>query len=273
MQAAPRQALPVPTVPVLARLPTAPMNIAAAPPLAVTMPTLPQEAAPAPKVVAVRAPTVSYQEASRGMSSGGAGWTAGVGRETGVKAGGPFGIGDGLAASGVTRHIVYVLDTSGSMKSRMDRAEDELRNALRGLRPGETFNIVAFSGGSQVFDPDMAEATPGTLQRASAFLHDLEASGDTDLEDAVVRALMLRDVNEVVILTDGVPTLGEKDPEKLASALRRFNTRHARISTIGLVGRDLNGKDNSFDAAQLLEQIARDSGGTSKLATVGVASP
>jgi len=259
VRAAPRLALRAPAVPLPVHLPTAPMSIAAAPALAVTMPT--PETAP------------SHQEASRGASGGGAGWTAGVGRETNVKAGGPFGIGDGLAASGVTRHIVYVLDTSGSMKSRMDRAEDELRSALRGLRPGETFNIVAFSGGSQMFDPDMAEATPGSLQRASAFLHDLEAGGDTDLEDAVVRALMLRDVNEVVVLTDGVPTSGEKDPEKLASALRRFNTRHARISTIGLVGRDLGGKDNSFDAAQLLQQIARDSGGASKLATVGVASP
>ena len=273
-QAASRQALLVPAVPVPVRLPATPMNIAAAPTLDVTMPTPATKAPPTSKAAfVVRAPALSHQEASRGMSSSSAGWTAGIGRETNVKAGGPFGIGDGLAASGVARHIVYVLDTSGSMKSRMDRAEDELRGALRGLRPGETFNIVAFSGGSQVFDPDMAEATPGTLQRASAFLHDLEASGDTDLEDAVVRALMLRDVNEVVILTDGVPTLGEKDPEKLASALRRFNTRHARISTIGLVGRDLNGKDNSFDATQLLQQIARDSGGTSKLATVGVASP
>ena len=205
------------------------------------------------------------------MTSGGAGWAGGAGTATNSKAGGPFGIGDGLAASGVTRHIVYVLDTSGSMKSRLDRAEEELTQALRGLRPGETFNIVAFSSGSLLFEPDMAEAAPGNIQRASAFLSDLNAAGDTDLEDAVVRALMLRDVNEVVILTDGVPTVGETDPEKLAGTLRRFNLRHARISTIGLVGRNPDGTDNSFAAAQLLQQIARDSGGTSKLVTVGIA--
>lgn len=271
LQARPVQALPVPDIPLPPRLPA--VSVAAAPTLAVTMPTPPRAAAPTPRVVAVRTPIRVRQEASRGVTGGGAGRTGSAGNETNVKAGGPFGIGDGLAASGVTRHIVYVLDTSGSMKSRIDRARDELMGALRGLRPGETFNIVSFSGGSQLFDPDMTEATPGSLRRASAFLGELEASGDTDLEDAVVRALMLRDVNEVVILTDGVPTLGETDPEKLASALRRFNTRHARISTIGLVGRDLNGKDDSFEAAQLLQQIATDSGGTSKLATVGVASP
>jgi len=273
LQARPVQAPPVPDVPLPPRLPAAPVSVAAVPTLTVTMPTPPMAAAPMPRGVAVRAPTPVRQEASRGVTSRGAGQTGSAGNEANVKAGGPFGIGDGLAASGVTRHIVYVLDTSGSMKSRIDRARDELMGALRGLRPGETFNIVTFSGGSRLFDPDMAEATPGSLRRASAFLGELEANGDTDLEDAVVRALMLRDVNEVVILTDGVPTLGETDPEKLASALRRFNTRHARISTIGLVGRDLNGKDESFEAAQLLQQIATDSGGTSKLATVGVASP
>ena len=213
------------------------------------------------------------RETSRGATGEGAGWAGGAGNYTNMKASGPFGIGDGLAASGVVRHIVYVLDTSGSMRSRLSRAEDELTEALRGLHPGETFNIVAFSGGSQVFDPDMAEAAPGSIQRASAFLNDLEANGDTDLEDAIVRALLLRDVNEVVVLTDGIPTVGEKDPKKLAQTLQRFNLRHARISTIGLVGRNADSTADGFEAAQLLQQIARDSGGTSKLVTVGIASP
>ena len=217
--------------------------------------------------------TTVRQEASRGADGEGAGWANGAGKDTNIKAGGPFGIGDRLAADGVTRHIVYVLDTSGSMKSRLNRAEDELTGALRGLRSGETFNIITFSSGSRLFDPDMAEAAPGNIQRASAFLSDLEAGGDTNFEDAVVRALMLRDVNEVVILTDGVPTVGEKDPEKLAAALRRFNLRRARISTIGLVGRNLDGTDGSFEAAHLLQQIAHDNGGTSKMVTVGSASP
>ena len=144
---------------------------------------------------------------------------------------------------------------------------------MRGLRQGETFNIITFSGGSALFDPDMAEAAPGNIQRASAFLSGLAADGDTDLEDAVVRALMLRDVNEVVILTDGVPTVGETDPEKVAGALQRFNLRHARISTIGLVGRNPDGTDDSFAAARLLQRIARDSGGASKLVSLGSATP
>ena len=82
-----------------------------------------------------------------------------------------------------------------------------------------------------------------------------------------------RDVNEVVILTDGVPTVGETDPEKLTQALRRFNVRRARISTIGLVGRNPDGTDDSFAAARLLQRIASDSGGASKLVSLGSVNP
>lgn len=268
---APRvQATPIPTVPLPVHLPHPSISAAAPPTVAGTVSLPPVVVAPMP-AASVRAP--ARQEASRGTVRGGAGWTGGAGDFTNRKAGGPFGIGDGLAADGVTRHIVYVLDTSGSMKSRLSRAEDELTEALRGLHAGETFNIVTFTGGSELFDPDMAEAAPGNIQRASAFLSGLEANGDTDLEDAVVRALMLRDVNEVVILTDGVPTVGETDPEKLAGALRRFNIRHARISTIGLVGRNPDGTDGSFAAAHLLQQIATDSGGAAKLVKLGSAAP
>lgn len=237
--------------------------VPAAPPVAPASPV-----APSLPAVAAAPPA-----ASRGVPTGsGAGWEGEAGTETNRNAGGPFGIGDGLAAEDVTRHIVYVLDISGSMTSRIARAEDELNQALRGLHPDETFNIVVFSGGSRLFDPDMADAAPGMIQKASGFLHELEVGGDTNLEAAVTRALMLRDVNEVVVLTDGVPTVGETDPDKLEQIIRQCNLRHARISTIGLVGRNPDGTDNSFAAAKLLQQIAQDSGGTSKMVTVGVAS-
>ena len=233
----------------------------------------PRQAPPLPSVLPIpaAAPALRVAASSRGAKSSGAGWTLGAGAQTGDRAGGPFGIGDGRTA-GRTRHIVYVLDISGSMGSRIGRADEELEGALRGLHTGETFNIVAFSGGSRVFDPDMAEASVGAAQRAAAFLHGLEIGGDTNLEDAVTRALMLRDVNEVVVLTDGVPTVGETDFAALARTVRRLNVRHARISTIGLVGRNADGTDNSFEAASLLQEIARDSGGESRLVPLGVAA-
>lgn len=273
-----RSALVVPRL----HVPTPPPRAVQANPLPLTpspaapthQPTPAHQPAPAAATPEPAAATPGGEEADRGEPAGeGVGLTGGAGVEANQKAGGPFGIGDGLKSSGKVRHIVYVLDISGSMSSRIGRADDELRGAMHGLRPGETFNIVAFSGGSVLFDPDMAEATPWMVQRASIFLDTLKIGGGTNLGAAVARALMLRDVNEVVVMTDGVPTAGELDFRRLAQVIRQFNTRHARISTVGMVGRNPDNTDNSFEAAGLLREIADDSGGASKLVTVGSSNP
>ena len=87
-------------------------------------------------------------------------------------------------------------------------------------------------------------------------------------------ALSMPDVNEVILLTDGVPHgEGETDFTKLARLIREHNRSHARISTVGLVGKNPDGTDDSFAAAQLLEEIARDSGGAAKVVPLGIATP
>ena len=194
---------------------------------------------------------------------------SGAGKAAGQPPAGPFGIGVGLPWSNAPRHVVYVLDISGSMKTRIRRADWELETALRELHTDDTFNIIAFSDDSRLFGPNMVEASPQSVQRAGDFLADLPLGGQTNLEDAIARALMLRDVNEVVVLTDGVPTVGDTDFATLARTIRRVNVAHARISTIGLVGVSGDGTDQSFEASGLLEQIAHDSGGASKLVLLG----
>jgi Mg-chelatase subunit ChlD len=183
-----------------------------------------------------------------------------------------------MAGDGAPRHVVYVLDVSGSMTSRIDRAEAELRRALDGLRPDETFNLVAFSDEVRSFDTGMAPATPALVRRASAYLDTLQVDGRTNLEGAMAKALSLPDVNEVILLTDGVPTNADgpypkEEFPRIAREIARFNRQHARISAVGMVGKNPDGTDDSFEAAQLLQQIARDSGGACKIVTVGVASP
>ena len=251
-------------------------NPVVAPPLSAIVTAGEYAARPTPP-----APKVADAGNGAGGSASGKGAGAGQGTGTGrgagaggsADAGEPFGVGKGLAGDGAPRHIVYVLDISGSMSSRIDRAEGELRQAIRGLRPDETFNIIAFSDEVRSFDSDMAPATPSLIRKASDYLDTLRVGGGTDLEAAVLRALSLPDVNEIVVLTDGVPTEGEDNFETLAREIRRRNVNHARISTIGLVGKNPDGVDQSFEAASLLRQIAHDSGGASKLVTLGTADP
>ena len=167
-----------------------------------------------------------------------------------------------------------VLDLSGSMTSRIGRAEEELRHALNGLRPEETFNIVIFSDEAKAFTPGMVPADAEKIRQADQFLSRLEVGGDTNLESAMTLALSMPEVNDVILLTDGVPHgEGETDFQKLARLIRERNHNHARISAVGMVGRNPDGTDDSFAAAQLLEEIAHDSGGTAKMVTLGVSIP
>lgn len=186
------------------------------------------------------------------------------------------GSGEGL------RHIVYVLDISGSMTSRIDRARQELRESLAGLQPGESFNIITFSDKVHTFDNRLDPATPAMVRRASDFLNTLQVTGGTNLDGALARALTMPGVNVVFVMTDGVPTIdirgGAVDDDRrywqyLTRHVRALNVNHARIYTVGLVGKNPDGTDDSFEAADLLKQISRDSGGVSKIVPLGVAMP
>jgi len=284
----------------------APTSIAPAPPLKVVTTTRPAVriaahvetsapalvAAPPALVLApmtISAPTPPAPVVAAGLGGGakagkeaGTGAGSGQGSEAGPGAGkagaGPFGVGAGLPGDGAPRHVVYVLDISGSMTSRVGRADQELARALDGLRPSETFNIVVFSDDARAFARNMAPATPSQIRRAKAFLAALEVIGGTNLEAAMRLALRQADVNEVMLLTDGVPTGpdGPYPPEefpRIARDIDGFNTHRARISTIGLVGVSPDGEDQSFEAALLLKRIAHDSGGASELVPLGTADP
>ncbi|MDQ2686497.1 MAG: VWA domain-containing protein [Armatimonadota bacterium] len=232
-----------------------------------------------PTLPDIPAPGGGGKGKSAGVGEGnGSGGRAGQGNGSGTgngtgsgSGGGPFGMGTGSGEG--PRHIVYVLDISGSMTSRIDRAREELRASLAGLQPGESFNIITFSDDVHAFDRRLDPATPAMVRRASDFLDTLQVTGGTNLDDALARALTMRGVNVVFVMTDGVPTEGETNFRKIARNARALNGNHARIYTVGLVGKNPDGTDDSFEAADLLKQISRDSGGVSKIVPLGVAMP
>lgn len=155
------------------------------------------------------------------------------------------------------------------MEPRIDRAAAELRTALKGLQPSESFDIIAFYGKTRVFRKQLVPANSQSLKDANKFLNSLFLDTGTNLEKALKAAFAIRGVNVVVVMTDGVPTYGERDFTKLAARVRQMNTQKARIYTVGLVGKNPDGTDNSFEATKLLQQIARESGGDFRLVSVG----
>jgi hypothetical protein len=266
---------PIPSVRVATAVPI-PRHIDRVPPKIVAVPT--SKPADVPAVPAATAdPDVDTASPSGGSPTGTGAETAsgggGSGSGSGAAAYWPFGLSPGDGGGDGPRHIVYVIDVSASMTSRIDRAREELRRAVETLQPGETFDVISFCRDANKASDTMLPATPGNLTAAKQYVDGLSLGPGTNLEAAMHEALGLPGVNVVVLITDGVPTVGETNPGKLARKIEGWNASGARIYSVGLVGRNPDGTDDTFEATKLLRAISHDSGGTSEIYPLGVATP
>ena len=161
----------------------------------------------------------------------------------------------------VHRVIHFVLDTSGSMAGeKIQQARKALRSFLLSLDDGDFFNVVPFSTEARPFFSGPIAASKENVERALAMAADLEARGGTNIEDGLDNALQSdfeRSSGQTyipitVFLTDGLPTVGTTDVERLIAQVKKANEHKARIFVFG-VGDDVNTK--------LLDTIAEDSRG------------
>ncbi|NOT09428.1 MAG: VWA domain-containing protein [Gemmatimonadales bacterium] len=149
--------------------------------------------------------------------------------------------GDETAAVG--RDLTLVVDVSGSMSGeKIDQAKIALRQALASLHSRDRFRLIAFSSGVRQFREGFASATAEALAEARGFVDALGANGGTNLAGAIDAALAERGDGErlslVLLLTDGLPSVGEQAPDRIAAeAAGRIG--RARIFTVG-VGHDVN---------------------------------
>ena len=154
--------------------------------------------------------------------------------------------------------VVFVLDISGSMSGpKMEQARRSLLYCLDRLTPEDRFAIVTFSAGVSTFRDRLAPGRPDAVREASAFVRDLEAGGGTDLDDALSMALRLarggRDPM-IVLLTDGVPTVGVTSIPEIEDRARNRRPAGAHLFTFG-VGYDVN--------APFLDRLASEGRGAS----------
>jgi len=107
------------------------------------------------------------------------------------------------------REYIFVLDVSGSMHGfPLNTAKRVLTNLVRNLKPTDTFNVVLFSGASQVLSPvGSLPANSQNISRALAVIDGQGAGGGTELEAALRTAISLPRRNAVartvVVVTDG----------------------------------------------------------------------
>lgn len=166
-------------------------------------------------------------------------------------------------AEAIPRDITLVLDVSGSMSGRkIEQARAAGRQLLSTLRPADRFRLIDFSSDVRTFQNDFVPATDANVRQATRYLDALDASGGTNIEGALREAMRPAVVDGhlpiILFLTDGEPTIGETQPDRLASIATDANSRARetrRIFTFGL-GSDVN--------VSLLETLALEGRGTSQ---------
>src|SRR5204863_4552259 len=147
------------------------------------------------------------------------------------------------AGEPVRRDVVAVLDVSGSMSGdKLDQAKAALVQLLGGLRRGDRFRVVTFGSGVRRYAAGWTEASSDDIRAAQDWVRRLETGGGTNIAGALTEALAEppRDgaLGVVVFLTDGLPTVGETDPERLADQAERSRGPF-RVFAFG-IGYDVN---------------------------------
>jgi Ca-activated chloride channel family protein len=164
----------------------------------------------------------------------------------------------------VPRDVVLVLDTSGSMSGpKIEQARRALKFCLDRLTERDNFAVLNFATTVSRFADGLLPVNKSNIARARKWVDDLEATGGTAIDDALKAALALRSNNTdrsftVVFFTDGEPTVGETNPEKIVKNVTDNNSSHTRIFTFG-VGDDVNATllDRLADATRAVSTYVR----------------
>jgi Ca-activated chloride channel homolog len=157
------------------------------------------------------------------------------------------------------RDLSLVVDVSGSMAgSKLEQAKAALQQALGTLRPADRFRLIAFSSAVRAFRPQLVSATRENLTDAREFVDGLAAEGGTNIAAALDTALAgsaeAERLSLVIFLTDGLPSVGEQSPERIAEAAAARAGR-TRIFSVGL-GQDVN--------TYLLDRLAAEGRGSAE---------
>ena len=180
------------------------------------------------------------------------------------------------------KHVTFVLDVSGSMDGeKMQQLKDAMFTILNDLGEKDFFSLIIFSSRADRWAPDDGEdfggesaatpvapmaATSANRKRAITHILELEANGDTNINEALLLAVrtsgavatsgqLPSDVQSLVIfLTDGQPTQGVTDKADIRQNIRTSN-KAAGTTTIPIYSIAF-GRDADFGLVKAISEEA-----------------
>lgn len=156
-------------------------------------------------------------------------------------------------------NITFLIDVSGSMnqENRLELVKQSLEVLIKNLRTTDKVSIVVFGTNARVL---LENTELQDKEKVLARLKSLKPEGSTNTEEglnlAYANATKYFDgafSNKVILCSDGVANVGDTDPEKLVTDVKKYADKNISLSTIGF------GMGNYNDI--LLEKLAYSGGG------------
>lgn len=151
-------------------------------------------------------------------------------------------------------HLVYLVDTSGSMGSpdRLPLAKRGLAMLTESLKQGDTVALCTYAGDTHtVLEPTGIEGKQKILKA----IEQLGAGGGTAMGSGIENAYALASrtlvkghMNRVVVLSDGDANIGQTSHEQLLRSIAQYKDKGITLSTVGF------GSGNYQDT--MMEQLA-----------------
>ncbi|XP_039468580.1 inter-alpha-trypsin inhibitor heavy chain H3-like [Oreochromis aureus] len=129
----------------------------------------------------------------------------------------------------IPKNVVFVIDQSGSMHGRkIEQTRIALLHILNDLAEDDHFGLITFDDRISYWKRKLVQANSKNLESAKNFARNIQDRGSKDINKAVLQgARMLNAHNRegsasiLILLTDGDPTSGVTNLEKILSNVRQ----------------------------------------------------
>ncbi|XP_067359427.1 inter-alpha-trypsin inhibitor heavy chain H3-like isoform X3 [Channa argus] len=129
----------------------------------------------------------------------------------------------------IPKNVVFVIDQSGSMLGRkIQQTRTALIYILNDLAEDDYFGLITFNSALFYWKRELVQATKGNVDSAKNFAQNIDASGGTNINEAVLKGASMLNAHPregsasiLILLTDGDPTSGVTDIVTIQSNVRR----------------------------------------------------
>ncbi|XP_037592865.1 von Willebrand factor A domain-containing protein 3B isoform X2 [Cebus imitator] len=158
--------------------------------------------------------------------------------------------------------IYILIDTSHSMKSKLDLVKDKIIQFIQEqLKYKSRFNFVKFDGQAVAWREQLAEVNEQNLEQAQSWIRDMKIGSSTNTLSALKTAFADKETQAIYLLTDGRP---DQPPEMVIDQVKVF--QEIPIYTISF-------NYNDEIANRFLKEIAALTGGEFHFYNFGCKDP